>query len=234
MVQPFLCATPHEEHQITRHSRLTTLSRWFLGKPHNDSLGEVSTMVSKQWVRAKWRHSTPGVPNPKYVWWIIVSSTRPVTPPYGNEPIEAEKHPTVRPQSRSNKHEQSWWEHQVNSFLDIRSVSTVLPGHSFLSWLVSGCLRQCSYSFNGHLRNMNRVCWRTHGGPGTKKRTGQQGISSTESEGFCAPLQGDRNCQGCSLDLLVLLWRTSNGGRTKSEERKEGCWRRVVRRKLRF
>ena len=44
----------------------------------------------------------------------------------------------------------------------------------------------------------------------------------------------DEDCQGYCLDLLVLLWRTGDVGRAKGEERNEGCWRRIIGRKLGF
>ena len=41
-------------------------------------------------------------------------------------------------------------------------------------------------------------------------------------------------CQGSSLDLLVLLWRTSVLVMREGEEWEKGCGRRIARRKLEF
>ena len=41
-------------------------------------------------------------------------------------------------------------------------------------------------------------------------------------------------CQGYCLYLLVLLWRTGDSGRAKSEEGEKGCWGRIVGRELGF
>ena len=79
------------------------------GEQPNDFLGEASMMVGRWQVRAKWGGSTFGVPNPKYVWVIIVSSAQPATPPYGAESMGIEKYPlTIRLQFQSIKQIQSW------------------------------------------------------------------------------------------------------------------------------
>ena len=53
----------------------------------------------------------------------------------------------------------------------------------------------------------------------------------------CPGLKNARDgcdCQGYSLDLLILLWRIGDGGRAEGEEGKKGCRRRIVGRELGF